>query len=351
MNRKTLEQALKEFRQAHSKNDKCLEKLEAVETGFEKAKTEFENKEIADSEFQKRLDILSDRLSGLESLWQSHIRANTLENALNDFKQEHHQNKKCLDSLTVIQTDFKRAKAKFDKGKLTQLQFDKLLGALDLQVAGLKSNWESHVLKTSKGIGDKLDQDQNFALERKFEIYKQMFDWWQKTRDERADYNKDFFTKLFINTLVAVLVPLLATTGITAFTPLVTVLFLAVLVGAIAICLMWWLKLWALWKLEHSQRHTLKKMEESLELPFNTVYVWDSIASEAATAGDLVGVEINYYGLPLIMAIIFAVVLVFVILLVISGNIHLLVSSNTTNASAACLVRRLFISPQFKISA
>ena len=63
-----------------------------------------------------------------------------------------------------------------------------------------------------------------------------MFDWWQKTRDERAAYNKEFFSKLFISTLVAILLPLLAKTGISALTPLVMVLFVAVLGDAVAIC-------------------------------------------------------------------------------------------------------------------
>ena len=77
-------------------------------------------------------------------------------------------------------------------------------------------------------------------------------------------------------------------------------------------------------------------MERVLKLPFGTVYIWNSMASEAASATDYKLLEINYYGLPLIMAVIFTAVLVIIIVLVLLGSYSL--GNATSNTASAYLV-------------
>ena len=104
---------------------------------------------------------------------------------------------------------------------------------------------------------------------------------------------------------------------------------------------MWAIKLWALWKLEHSQRHTLKMMEESLKLPFPTLDVWSTNYAESMSARDVRLNDLNYYGLPWVMGIIFVAVLVAIIVLWRTGYIHVQLFGNVTNKSTAAYLMRL----------
>jgi membrane-associated HD superfamily phosphohydrolase len=130
-----------------------------------------------------------------------------------------------------------------------------------------------------------------------------------KTRDERTDYNKYFLSLLFISTLVAILTPLLTTTGIVALTRLVALLLVAILVAAIAISLVWALKLWVIWKVELSQRETLVIMEKALRLPFYVINGWTHVFNDSLSALDDELLDFNYYILPWIMIAVFVVIL------------------------------------------
>jgi hypothetical protein len=243
----------------------------------------------------------------------------TLEKSVKDFEDDHQRNYKCQEELKAVQTalfnaklDHKNRCASLPDGA-SDLEFDKTLRDLSEKLTGLERQWEAHVLKGSIGIGDTIQQSEYWALECKLQIYSQMFDMWQKLREQRADYNKEFFSKLFISTLVAILLPLLASTGITTLTPLVLVLLISVLAGAAGICVLWAVKLWALWQTEHAQRHTLKMMEKSLNLPFRTTNVLNENAIELTSASRLIYIDLDYYGSPLIMAAVFYFVLLAVI--------------------------------------
>jgi hypothetical protein len=239
----------------------------------------------------------------------------TLEKLLKDVEDDHQRNYKCQEELKAVETALFNAKLAHENRRASlpdgdfDLEFDKTLRDLSEKLTGLERQWEAHVLKDSIGIEDTIQQSEYWALECKLQIYSQMFDMWQKLREQRADYNKEFFSKLFISTLVAILLPLLASTGITTLTPLVLVLLISVLAGAAGICGLWAVKLWALWQTEHAQRHTLKMMEKSLNLPFRTTNVLNENAIELTSASRLIYLDLDYYGSPVIMAIVFYFVL------------------------------------------
>jgi exonuclease VII small subunit len=318
--RQTLEKSLNDFRQAHEQNAQCIKELRPIEESFKQAAEGFDKIQVKDgAAFHKTLQDLDGRLSGLKRKWGKHVTEETLEKSLKDFEKDHQRNYKCQEELKAIRIAL--TKAKFDhKNRLLALpvgtsdfEFDKTLRDLDEKLSDLERQWEALVLKGSVGIGDSIQQSEYWALERKLQIYSQMFDMWQKLREQRADYNKEFFSKLFISTLVAILLPLLASTGITALTPLVLILLIGVLAGAAGICVLWAIKLWALWKTEHAQRHTLKMMEKSLNLPFCTTDVLNENAIELTSTSRLIYLDLDYYGPAVIMAIIFFVLLLTVI--------------------------------------
>jgi hypothetical protein len=320
MNEKDFERSLKDFRQAHEQNALCIEELRPIEEEFKQAIEDFNKIQVKDeAAFNKTLQDLNGRLSRLKRKWAKHVTEKTLEKRIKDFEDDHHRNYKCQEELKVIRITLTNAKFDHENRLLalpvgtSDFEFDKTLRDLDEKLSDLDRQWEEHVLNGSVGIGDTIQQSEYWALERKLQIYSQMFDMWQKLREQRADYNKEFFSKLFISTLVAILLPLLASTGITALTPLVLILLIGVLAGAAGISVLWAVKLWALWQTEHAQRHTLKMMEKSLNLPFRTTDVLNESAIELSRTSHLVYLDLDYYGPAVIMAIIFFFLLLAVI--------------------------------------
>jgi hypothetical protein len=226
------------------------------------------------------------------------MEAKSFKRNLKIFKELHTQNPYFLEKLAALETDFRNLQPK-------DADFEKKLLALSERLDKLNEQSEDFIAKWAFG-----GTSDNATLERNLSVYKPLWDWWLKTRDERTDWNKYFLSLLFVSTLVAILTPLLTTTGIVALTPLVILLLVAVLTGAIAISLVWALKLWVLWRVERSQRTTLRIMEKALKLPFGTVKAFNGILTESMSARSRRLLNVNYYGLPLIMAGIFILVLI-----------------------------------------
>jgi hypothetical protein len=185
-------------------------------------------------------------------------------------------------------------------------QYKAELGRLSVQLKKLRQKWEDSVVKAAPA--DIYDKD---TLGQNLTEYKQVWDSWQKNRDDRLDYNKYFLTLLFVSTLVAILTPLLSTTGIVALTPFAIPLYTAVLAGAIVISLVWALKLWVLQVIDRTGQKTLRAMESEMRIPFSAMSRWSELQDELAPSQTwrckgwwVLG--INYWALPVLMFVLFA---------------------------------------------
>ena len=105
---------------------------------------------------------------------------------------------------------------------------------------------------------------------------------------------------------------------------------------------MWAIKLWGVVETRtFSEAYPEDDGRVSLKLPFPTLDVWSTNYAESMSARDVRLNDLNYYGLPWVMGIIFVAVLVAIIVLWRTGYIHVQLFGNVTNKSTAAYLMRL----------
>jgi hypothetical protein len=259
---------------------------------------EFNNLKETDPAYKEQLNKLFKQLKLLSERWDQKFKL-----YLQILKKDHKSDAGWSQQLALLEEEFNSLKATATTKYLEEAC------KLYRQLEQLSKNWNTYVLEHTQGTPQGVIYD-NERLQRNLETYNRFFDWWQKSRDERTAYNQFFLKLLFVSTLIAILTPLLATTGITAFTPLVLVVLLS------TISYVWFLKLWTLWQLECGQRDMLQLMEEALLIPVKMVAGWHMVSNERLSVHDNSRIKTNYYMLPVLMAVVFALLFVSLITLV-----------------------------------
>jgi hypothetical protein len=173
----------------------------------------------------------------------------------------------------------------------------------------------------------------NDYLDTLTEEYKQYFNIYSQTRDERTSYNKYFITLLFTDTLFAIFSTLLAANQATQYPGFTRMLLLATLLTAIGISFVWACKLWALKVTGDAQEHAIYLIEGRLHQGAGikeTVVVSEVKKKRSERLGSNIIWHINYWGLPLIFIVVF---LFLFVLVAVNPSLFVVPAHITPNAS------------------
>lgn len=156
----------------------------------------------------------------------------------------------------------------------------------------------------------------DWSADNKVSLYGTIFEFWTKTRDERADYNKYFISLLFIDAIVAILSATFWVSKETKITNLTVVLLIATFIGGFVISLVWWLKLSTLRLLADLQLGVLADMEDSFNLPSHPIQEFKARMdakinkSVKGTFKNRVMIDLNYSFLPKFFAAFYIVLII-----------------------------------------
>ena len=167
LSEKALEKSLEDLKLVQSQNEEYLDKLAVIDVEFIKAKDDYDQNKLSETEFNNKLRDLAKQLSFLEPEQEAYVSEKTFEESLKDYRKAHPKNDDYLEGLNVIEAEFEEAKLRHKRGSLDADGFKSRLLELNKKLSFLEGKWETYALKASEGIDESIQQGEYWALERK----------------------------------------------------------------------------------------------------------------------------------------------------------------------------------------